>query len=49
MARDVLAMPASAVRCEAALSSEGPVIPKQWSTLNIKTIEALVCARDWIK
>ncbi|XP_062191580.1 zinc finger BED domain-containing protein RICESLEEPER 2-like isoform X2 [Phragmites australis] len=49
MARDVLAMPASAVHFEAALSSEGPVIHKQWSTLNIKTIEALVCTRDWIK
>ncbi|WVZ94800.1 hypothetical protein U9M48_040650, partial [Paspalum notatum var. saurae] len=41
MARDVLAMPASAVNCEAALSSEGNVIHKQWSTLSIKTIEAL--------
>ncbi|TVU43071.1 hypothetical protein EJB05_09507, partial [Eragrostis curvula] len=49
MARDVLAMPASAVHCETAFSSEGPVIHKQWSTLNIKTIEALVCTRDWIK
>ncbi|KAL6659402.1 hypothetical protein ACP70R_003442 [Stipagrostis hirtigluma subsp. patula] len=48
MARDVLAMPASALHCEAALSSEGPMIHKQWSTLNIKTIEALVCTRDWI-
>jgi hypothetical protein len=49
MARDVLAMPASAVNCEAALSSEGNMIHKQWSTLNIKTIEALVCTQDWIK
>ncbi|CAO2187209.1 unnamed protein product [Urochloa humidicola] len=49
MARDVLAMPASAVNCEAALSSEGNTIHKQWSTLSIKTIEALVCTRDWMK
>uniref|UniRef100_A0A0A9GFL3 HAT C-terminal dimerisation domain-containing protein n=1 Tax=Arundo donax TaxID=35708 RepID=A0A0A9GFL3_ARUDO len=49
MARDVLAMPASAVHFEAASSSEGPVIHKQWSTLDIKTVEALVCTRDWIK
>ncbi|KAL6659404.1 hypothetical protein ACP70R_003444 [Stipagrostis hirtigluma subsp. patula] len=49
MARDILAVPASAVHCEAALRSKGPVIHKQWSTLNIKTIEALVCTRDWIK
>lgn len=49
MARDVLAVPASAVSFEAALSGEGNVIHKQWSTLNIKTIEALVCIRDWIK
>lgn len=49
MARDILAMPGSAVQCEAALSSEGPAISKQWSKLNIKTIEALVCIQDWIK
>jgi len=49
MARDILAMPGSAVQCEAALSSEGPVINKQWSKLNINAIEALVCIRDWIK
>ncbi|RLN04129.1 zinc finger BED domain-containing protein RICESLEEPER 1-like [Panicum miliaceum] len=49
MARDILAMPGSAVQCEAPLSSEGPVISKQWSKLNIKTIEALVCIQDWIK
>ncbi|XP_062196063.1 zinc finger BED domain-containing protein RICESLEEPER 2-like [Phragmites australis] len=49
MARDVLAMPAAALNGEAALSGEGPMIHKQWSTLNIKTIEALVCTRDWIK
>lgn len=49
MAQDVLAMPSSAVHCQAAVSSEGPVIDKQWSTLNIKTIEALVCTRDWIR
>ncbi|XP_073352916.1 zinc finger BED domain-containing protein RICESLEEPER 2 isoform X1 [Aegilops tauschii subsp. strangulata] len=48
MVQDVLAMPSSAVHCQAAFSSEGPVIHKQWSTLNIKTIEALVCTRDWI-
>jgi hypothetical protein len=49
MARDILAIPASAVHCEAALSNEGPVIHKKWSTLNTKTIEALVCIQDWIK
>ncbi|XP_051201148.1 zinc finger BED domain-containing protein RICESLEEPER 2 isoform X1 [Lolium perenne] len=49
MAQDVLAMPCSAVHCDAAFSSRGPVIHKQWSTLNIKTIEALVCTRDWIR
>ncbi|CAL5003690.1 unnamed protein product [Urochloa decumbens] len=49
MARDILAIPASAVHCEAALSNEGLVVHKQWCTLNVKTIEALVCIRDWIK
>lgn len=49
MAQDVLAMPSSALHCKAAFSSEGPVIHKQWSTLNIKTIEALVCTQDWIR
>uniref|UniRef100_A0A8R7PJW8 HAT C-terminal dimerisation domain-containing protein n=1 Tax=Triticum urartu TaxID=4572 RepID=A0A8R7PJW8_TRIUA len=49
IARDVLAMPASAVQSEAAFSSSGPVIPKHQSTLSIKTIEALVCSRDWMR
>lgn len=49
IAQDVLAMPASAVQSEAALSSSGPVIPKHHSSLSIKTIEALVCARDWMR
>lgn len=49
MARDVLAVPASAVNFEPALSGEVNVIHKQWSTLSIKTIEALVCTRDWVQ
>ncbi|CAL5008057.1 unnamed protein product [Urochloa decumbens] len=49
MARDILAIPASAVHCQAALSNEGLVVHKQWCKLNIKMIEALVCIRDWIK
>ncbi|VAH52230.1 unnamed protein product [Triticum turgidum subsp. durum] len=49
IARDVLAMPASAVQSEAAFSSSGPVIPKHQSTLSIETIEALVCSRDWMR
>jgi len=49
MARDVLATPASVVNCEAPLNGDGDKIHKQWSTLNINTIEALVCTRDWIK
>jgi hypothetical protein len=49
IAQDVLAMPASAAQSEAAFSSSGPVIPKHHSTLSIKTIEALVCTRDWMR
>ncbi|XP_037479454.1 zinc finger BED domain-containing protein RICESLEEPER 2-like [Triticum dicoccoides] len=49
IARDVLAMPASAVQSEAAFSSSRPVIPKHQSTLSIETIEALVCSRDWMR
>ncbi|XP_048550821.1 zinc finger BED domain-containing protein RICESLEEPER 1-like [Triticum urartu] len=49
IARDVLAMPASAVHSEAAFSSTGPVIPKHHSALIIRTIEALVCSRDWMR
>ncbi|KAL6651989.1 hypothetical protein ACP70R_010914 [Stipagrostis hirtigluma subsp. patula] len=49
IAQDILAMPISAVQSEAAFSSSGPVIPKHHSTLNIKTIEALVCIRDWTR
>jgi hypothetical protein len=49
IAQDILAMPASAVQSEAAFTSSGPVIPKHHSTLSIKTIEALVCTRDWMR
>ncbi|XP_062226841.1 zinc finger BED domain-containing protein RICESLEEPER 2-like [Phragmites australis] len=49
IAQDILAMPASAVQSEAAFSSSGQVIPKHHSTLSIKTIEALVCTRDWMR
>nr|XP_020151658.1 zinc finger BED domain-containing protein RICESLEEPER 2-like [Aegilops tauschii subsp. strangulata] len=49
IAWDVLAMPASAVHSEAAFSSSGPVIPKHHSALSIRTIEALVCSRDWMR
>ncbi|KAL5214048.1 hypothetical protein ABZP36_003200 [Zizania latifolia] len=48
IARDILVMPASAVPSEAAFSSSGPVIPKHHTTLSIRTIEALVCTRDWM-
>lgn len=47
--QDILAMPASAVQSEAAFTSSGPVIPKHHSMLSIKTIEALVCTRDWTR
>ncbi|WVZ87256.1 hypothetical protein U9M48_033925 [Paspalum notatum var. saurae] len=49
IAQDILAMPASAVQSEAAFTNSGPVIPKHHSTLSIKTIEALVCTRDWMR
>ncbi|XP_062185009.1 zinc finger BED domain-containing protein RICESLEEPER 2-like [Phragmites australis] len=49
IAQDILAIPVSAVHSEAAFSSSGPVIPKHHSTLSIKTIEALVCIRDWMR
>ncbi|CAL5025308.1 unnamed protein product [Urochloa decumbens] len=49
IAQDILAMPASAVQSEAAFTSRGPVIPKYHSMLSIKTIEALVCTRDWMR
>ncbi|XP_039819018.1 zinc finger BED domain-containing protein RICESLEEPER 2-like [Panicum virgatum] len=49
IAQDILAMPASAVQSEAAFTRNGPVIPKHHSTLSIKTIEALVCTRDWMR
>ncbi|CAD6340983.1 unnamed protein product [Miscanthus lutarioriparius] len=47
--QDILAMPASAVQSAAAFTSSGPVIPKHHSMLSIKTIEALVCTRDWTR
>lgn len=49
IARDVLAIPASTVSSESAFSTSGRVIDQYRSSLGPTTVEALVCAGDWLK
>lgn len=48
MARDILAIPVSTVSSESAFSTGGRVIDPHRSRLNPDTIEALICAQDWL-
>jgi hypothetical protein len=49
MARDILAVPASTVASELALSTGKRVLSDFQSQLKPKTVEALVCLQDWIR
>ena len=49
MARDILAIPVSSVASKSAFSTGGRVLNKFRSSLLPSTIEALVCAQDWIR
>nr|XP_011465667.1 PREDICTED: zinc finger BED domain-containing protein RICESLEEPER 2-like [Fragaria vesca subsp. vesca] len=48
IARDILAIPVSTVASESCFSTSGRVISSHRSRLHAKTIEALMCARDWL-
>uniref|UniRef100_A0ACD5WR84 Uncharacterized protein n=1 Tax=Avena sativa TaxID=4498 RepID=A0ACD5WR84_AVESA len=49
MARDILVIPVSSVASESALSLSKKVITPNRSSLKPKTVEALMCLRDWYR
>jgi len=49
MAKDILAIPVSTVASESSFSTGGRAVHKFRSTLNTKTVEALICSQDWIR
>lgn len=49
MAKDVLAIPVSTVASESAFSTSGRVVDEFRSSLGPKTVEALICAQDWLR
>lgn len=49
VARDVLSIHVSTVASESAFSTGGRVVDPHRSSLNPESIEALICAQDWIR
>lgn len=49
IARDILAMPVSTVASEAVFSTTGCVLDMFHSSLTPSMVEALICARDWLR
>ncbi|CAN6252694.1 unnamed protein product [Urochloa humidicola] len=48
MARDFLAIPVSTVSFESAFSTAGRILGKDRTSLSPETLEALICAKDWL-
>ncbi|CAN6456066.1 unnamed protein product [Victoria cruziana] len=48
LARDILGIPISTVSFEATFSSRGKVLDAYKSSLDPQTVQALVCAEDWL-
>ncbi|KAK2661313.1 hypothetical protein Ddye_007846 [Dipteronia dyeriana] len=48
ISRDILAIPVSTVAYESAFSTGGRFVSPHCSRLHVKTIEALMCAQDWL-
>lgn len=48
VARDLLAIPVSTVASESAFSTSGRFLTPHRSRLHPKTLEALMCAQDWL-
>ncbi|XP_022891877.1 zinc finger BED domain-containing protein RICESLEEPER 2-like [Olea europaea var. sylvestris] len=48
VARDLLAIPVSTVASESAFSTSGRFVSPHRNRLHPKTLEALMCARDWL-
>ncbi|CAO1945719.1 unnamed protein product [Urochloa humidicola] len=49
MARDFLAIPLSTVASESTFSTADMIIDKYRNSLSSETVEALICAKDWLK
>ncbi|CAN1147587.1 Zinc finger BED domain-containing protein RICESLEEPER 2 [Linum perenne] len=49
IARDFLAKPITSVASESAFSSCGRLLDSHRSKLHYKTVEAMLCARSWVK
>lgn len=49
IARDVLAIPVSTVASESAFSTGGRILDQFRSSLDPKTVEALVCTQNWLR
>ena len=48
IARDILAIPVSTVASESAFSTSGRLLSPHRSKLHPKTVEALMCAQNWL-
>jgi hypothetical protein len=48
MARDFLSIPVSMVSSESTFSCAGMILGKNQTSLSPETLEALVCAKDWL-
>ncbi|CAN1194258.1 Putative AC transposase, partial [Linum perenne] len=49
IARDFLAIPVTSVASESAFSSCGRLLDPHRSRLHYSTVEAMMCARSWVK
>jgi hypothetical protein len=49
MARDFLAISLSTVASESTFNTAGIIIDKCRNSLSSETVEALICAKDWLK
>ncbi|KAI3982128.1 hypothetical protein MKX01_019034 [Papaver californicum] len=49
MARDILSIPVSTVNSESAFKIEGNKLDVYRSSLQPQTLEALICAKDWLR
>lgn len=49
MARNVLGIPMSKAASDSAFRTGGIVLDRDWSSLNLVTLQALMCSQDWIR
>ncbi|KAJ3691068.1 hypothetical protein LUZ61_020232 [Rhynchospora tenuis] len=49
LTKDILAVPISTVASESAFSTSGRILSPARSSLNDESIEALLCAQDWLR